>query len=271
MTKSNSPAFQFYAADYLADEKVQVMTLEDEGCYVRLMAYGWREGSIPEDPEIQARLCKGVKPSDLVIGCFKGGVQNGAPEGRLVHPRLEIERAKQAEWKAKSAEGGRKSAHKRKHHKVISVEQGGSSTVPRVVQPKGNSSSSFSSSISNNNTHKRKPSHRVPEDFHVTDAMMEWARTEKPDVDISAETRLFRDHEFEKPKTDWPAAWRNWMRNAPKFKPMRPSGNGTSRAAKPDTTGANDHKPDPEYAGVIEQAKRKAREADPFAELEKGE
>ena len=32
---SKAPAFQFYAADYLADEHVQVMTLEQEGAQFR--------------------------------------------------------------------------------------------------------------------------------------------------------------------------------------------------------------------------------------------
>jgi uncharacterized protein YdaU (DUF1376 family) len=257
MTKA-APAFQFYAADYLADEKVQIMTLEDEGCYVRLMAYGWREGSIPEDPEMQARLCKGVKPSDLVIGCFKGGVQNGAPEGRLVHPRLEFERAKQAEWKAKSADGGRKSAHKRKHRKALGGEQGGSTTVPRVVQPKGNSSSSFSSS-SSNKKHTYKAGRRAPENFVVTEELRQWAKKEVPDADIAAETRLFLDHEFEKTKTDWPAAWRNWLRNAPKFKPIVHHGN--SKSYKPDTIGQapedTGEQDDPEYRAEVNRRSMK--------------
>jgi len=53
------PAFQFYAADYLADEHVQLMTLEEEGAYIRALAYCWREGSIPADPEALSRLLKG--------------------------------------------------------------------------------------------------------------------------------------------------------------------------------------------------------------------
>jgi hypothetical protein len=39
-------------------------------------------------------------------------------------------------------------------------------------------------------------------------------RAECPDVDLLAEERKFRDHEFAKGKTDWLATWRNWMREA---------------------------------------------------------
>ena len=41
---------------------------------------------------------------------------------------------------------------------------------------------------------------------------MEAMAEECPDVDIKAQTKIFRDHEFKDAKTDWPATWRNWMR-----------------------------------------------------------
>jgi hypothetical protein len=34
------------------------------------------------------------------------------------------------------------------------------------------------------------------------------------DFDLEAETAKFRDHEFQAPRRDWPAAWRGWMRKA---------------------------------------------------------
>ncbi|RSK50076.1 DUF1376 domain-containing protein [Hymenobacter rigui] len=107
-----APAFQFYAADYLADEQVMLMSLEEEGAYIRLLAYCWREGSIPADEALLARLCKGATANVIrvVIECFQP--DDNRPD-RLVHPRLEEERAKQQVWRNKSSEGGRKSAEKR--------------------------------------------------------------------------------------------------------------------------------------------------------------
>jgi len=49
--KGKAPAFQFYAADWLADEAVSVMSLEEEGAYIRALCYCWREGSIPADED----------------------------------------------------------------------------------------------------------------------------------------------------------------------------------------------------------------------------
>jgi uncharacterized protein YdaU (DUF1376 family) len=50
--------FPFYAADWLADEDVDLMPLEAQGAYVRLMCHQWREGSIPADAASLARLLK---------------------------------------------------------------------------------------------------------------------------------------------------------------------------------------------------------------------
>jgi len=111
-TPVKAPAFQFYAADHLADERVMLMSLEEEGAYLRLLCLCWREGSIPADAERLGILCKGASTTVVaaLMECFKPHPEN--PD-RLIHPRLEEQRAAQREWREKSAEGGRKSAAKR--------------------------------------------------------------------------------------------------------------------------------------------------------------
>ena len=123
MSKESSPAFQCYAAEYLADVNTQLMTVEEEGCYWRLMLFCWREKSLPTDIASLTALCKGIAPSNRVLSCFT------VLGDRLVHDRLERERLKQEEWRIKSAKGGRHSAHKPKSGKHKVHEQGGSTTV----------------------------------------------------------------------------------------------------------------------------------------------
>jgi uncharacterized protein YdaU (DUF1376 family) len=41
-----SPAFQFYPADYLADPNVDMMTLEQQGAYIRLICHAWRSTTV---------------------------------------------------------------------------------------------------------------------------------------------------------------------------------------------------------------------------------
>jgi uncharacterized protein YdaU (DUF1376 family) len=111
---TKAPAFQFYPSEFLADENVVVMSLEECGAYIKLMCYCWREGSIPNDP---IKLAKMVGAPDkggdatlwsAVTLCFDVDPNDTS---RLFHPRLEIERVKQEAWRLKSALGG-KNSHK---------------------------------------------------------------------------------------------------------------------------------------------------------------
>ena len=58
------------------------------------------------------------------------------------------------------------------------------------------------------------PRKRCPDDWSPTEAATAAIRAECPDVDMLAETRKFRDHEFARSRSDWPATWRNWIREA---------------------------------------------------------
>ena len=105
-----SPAFQFYPTDYLASQRVQMMTLEEEGAYVRLLCYCWSSGSIPADPERCARLAgKGcsVETATVVQRSFNEHPTDGQ---RLVHDRLEIERENQRIRREQASSAGKKSA-----------------------------------------------------------------------------------------------------------------------------------------------------------------
>jgi uncharacterized protein YdaU (DUF1376 family) len=86
---AKAPAFQFYASDFLSDERVLVMSLAERGLYVTLLCHAWLEGSIPSEPVKIARLVREPQPSfaklwPAVEACFVP-----ADEGRLVNPRQE--------------------------------------------------------------------------------------------------------------------------------------------------------------------------------------
>lgn len=102
-----SPAFQWYPADYLGSQRVQLLTLEEEGAYRRLLDYCWLHGSIPADISLLSRLI-GKGASTTLATTVSTMFQ---PRGdRLVHDRLDAERRKQEQWREKSAKGGRKGA-----------------------------------------------------------------------------------------------------------------------------------------------------------------
>ena len=125
-----SPSFQFYPTDYLGSQRVQMMTLEEEGAYCRLLWSCWQHGSIPSDPELAARLV-GKGCSTTVARVVLPMFEVACGDGRVTHDRLERERLKQAEWRAKSAAGGKKSAEMRQNHNQIAT----------VVQPNCNGGS----------------------------------------------------------------------------------------------------------------------------------
>ena len=52
---------------------------------------------------------------------------------------------------------------------------------------------------------------RCPEDFEPDRT---FALRELPDIDVERELGKFRDCEFPKTHSDWPAVWRNWIRRA---------------------------------------------------------
>jgi uncharacterized protein YdaU (DUF1376 family) len=102
-----------------------LLTLEEEGAYLRAVLSCWLHGSIPADPEKLARLIgKGASTTlaTTVATMFE------ADGDRLVHPRLEEERKKQAQWREKSAAGGRKGAETRR--KAANAKQ-----PPSTVEP----------------------------------------------------------------------------------------------------------------------------------------
>lgn len=127
----NPPAFQFYPGDFLADENVMLMGLAARGAYITLICFCWREGSIPADPGRMARLC-GVDGSAMnevwpeIKPCFKASETDPS---RLIHPRLEKERAKQLAFSSERQASGRRGAEKR-WGKPEGPGGGGSSTPP---------------------------------------------------------------------------------------------------------------------------------------------
>lgn len=93
-----SPAFRFYAGDFLRDQKVMLMSLEERGAYITLLCSNWLEGSIPDDTNKLARLCS-ITPGEMeqlwisLKPCFKP--KGKKYPGMLTNRRLEVERKKQ--------------------------------------------------------------------------------------------------------------------------------------------------------------------------------
>jgi uncharacterized protein YdaU (DUF1376 family) len=137
VSMSKSPAFQFYPSDFLGSGKVGTMTVDEIGAYTLLLCLDWNENGFVFDEEELARWCKVSRAKFRklwvrVSRCFD------EKDGRMYNARLQIEREKQAEWREKSARGGKASAEAK--------AKGSPTTLQPPLQPNANTLSSSSSS-----------------------------------------------------------------------------------------------------------------------------
>jgi len=121
-----SSGFSFSPSEYLANQQIQMMSLEEEGVYIRLLSYCWQNGSVPKDPEQAARLV-GKGASTTVVASVLRLFQATQNPQELNHLDLQQQKERLTQWKEKSAAGGRKSAASRK---------GGLTTLETVVNKK---------------------------------------------------------------------------------------------------------------------------------------
>ena len=83
------PWFSYYVDDFDLDDKVQLMSNQEEGAYHRLLRFQWRNGYIPSDLEGIARV---VRETKRTAGRIWGVLSERFPDG--VNTRLEAEREK---------------------------------------------------------------------------------------------------------------------------------------------------------------------------------
>lgn len=100
-----SPAFQFYPRDFLSSRKVDRMSMAERGIYITLLAHCWIDRGLPTDVAELAATCR-MKPEPFQRIWTSGVLQHcfEARGGRLVNPRLELERRVQAEYSRKQKE-----------------------------------------------------------------------------------------------------------------------------------------------------------------------
>lgn len=153
----------------------------------------------------------------------------------------EVYRNARADFEIETARGrieaakanGRRGGRPRKNPEVSAEEPSGNpALIENETQRKPNPSKIETQQKAlqspDTNHQSRAPtrgSTRCPADFQPD---LEFARRQLPDLDAEAEAEKFRDFEFSKPRKDWPATWRNWIRQC------RDSGRYARRRNGPD-------------------------------------
>ncbi len=213
---NKSPAFQFYPADYLGSQRVALMTLEEEGAYIRLLCYCWEHGSIPSDPQkISFLIGKGASTT-LASKLLPMFILDSNDASKLRHVRLDKERKKQEEWREKSSKGGKTSA-KNRWKKGYSKGYTGSEPplqppLEPPLQPNGNSSSSvcslqFASSFESSTAKETT--------LAASDKKASLPASEKENFLLSAKGKKLRDKNLEWFEKFWEAFdYKKGKRNA---------------------------------------------------------
>jgi hypothetical protein len=138
----------------------------------------------------------------------KNGTDSGNPHGRLSEDSVSAHGGLPAGREGKGEES--------KYHLCASGEGGGVGEVsasPSAPPPPSRLGT------------------RLAADWSLPAPWRDWARQQRPDLDITAVADRFRDHWLSKPgkdgrKADWEATWRNWIR--------RENGNGNHRETAAD-------------------------------------
>ena len=69
----------------------------------------------------------------------------------------------------------------------------------------------------------KRPARRAPRDFEASEKILDFGRQHGfSDSEILEEVEGFKDHEFARPKTDWDATFRNWLRKSEQWKSKQP-------------------------------------------------
>jgi uncharacterized protein YdaU (DUF1376 family) len=159
-TPGKSPAFQFYPKDFITDERVTLMSMQERGVYITLICKCWTEGTLPADPVLLSRLC-GFPTSAFrkcwiaIAPCFRPCSRDAS---RLIHPRLEKERQKQRAYRRRQADNGKLGGRPPKPKPNPSLSQKPAETQP-MVNP--SQSSAFASSSSSSDFSQKQERVRV--------------------------------------------------------------------------------------------------------------
>lgn len=134
MASKKSPAFQFYARDFLTG--VATLSLAERGAYISLLAHQWDSGSVPSAAHERARIlgCAAAEERRLwakIVSKFS--LINDA----FLNTRLEDERDKQAEYRRRQSDKGKASAATRRVTGQQPDGNHGSTTVQPALQPEG--------------------------------------------------------------------------------------------------------------------------------------
>lgn len=199
------PYMPLYVGDYLAD--TTHLTVTEHGAYLLLIMSLWRNETLPNNDKILARharctMAQWSRMKPTIMPFFEdrdGRIFHGRILHDLTAARVAVER--QAH---RSSNGGKATSLKYKRR------------IPPAAAPQARQSNSTSSTVSIDTVEGepfRCAGRRAPLDWMPSEDDNEILRSEGiGDFNRPSALARFKDHEFTNAKSDWSAAYRNWIR-----------------------------------------------------------
>jgi uncharacterized protein YdaU (DUF1376 family) len=219
------PYFPFYPSDYLGD--TMHLSTEEHGAYLLLLITMWQHGSrLPNDRAKLARIAR--VPSRRWPAVWGAIEEYFEAEGDdIFSPRMREEYQKATSKSAVRSASGKAGAEAKALKLQGAASANATANASRLLKHTQNSDirdTSNEVSVARERAPKPSRSHRLSADWTLPDDLRDWAIEQGwPPPTIDAEAEKMRDWSLSSPngaKKDWSAAWRNWMRNKPKFSAM---------------------------------------------------
>jgi hypothetical protein len=238
------PAFQFYTKDWQTNLKLRRCSPAARGVWIDVLClmhqsdeYGVLRWSLKEIANTAGASLAHVRElADK--GVLKGGDQGCEPyiftprhAGKVGDPVVLIEATRTACWyssrfvrdeyvRGRRGEGTRFDTDHQPESRSPKVRVGDElGDGPPVSNLQFTNPLQEPSVPSEGGTAKPRAARKCPKWFEVDEKLRAWAADGFSAVDLALETDKFRDHTFGHAITDWPGAWRNWIRKAAEFRP----------------------------------------------------
>jgi uncharacterized protein YdaU (DUF1376 family) len=236
---SQAPSMPMYWDAYLAD--TTHLTTEEHGAYMLLIAAMWRRnGSVPDDDKDNARIL-GLSPAKWrkvkarltsTISGFR--VEFGMITQEKVQKTWKITQEKIDKNRLNGAMGGRAASSK---NNDLGQADAANSQERNLSIPEPEPEPEPYKEKRDTKVSPKKRATRLPADWVLSRACGEWAVGEGYSIEaIRIEAEKFKDYWIgvggtKGTKLDWPATWRNWIRNS---KQGTHNGNGNSNSKRRD-------------------------------------
>ncbi|WP_085908298.1 hypothetical protein [Kiloniella majae] len=234
-----NPWFKFFPTDWRADPALRMCSLSARGLWIEMLcimhdAEGFLEiNGIPVNERALASLsgCLIEDVNELLIELENAGVYSLDRKGRIYSRRItrDVKKARTARKNGKNGGNPTLSKQRKNSPSVKGFKELSDKGEDKTQKPEARSQSKKETNklVSKKNNDppdktQSKRGKRLDTDWEPSLADEDFARKEGlTNADIRAEADKFRDYWIAKTgsaatKHDWPATWRNWIRNSKK-------------------------------------------------------